>query len=152
MTFILVKLTSLEALAEHAVETIIGTHRSYTSASNLLDPDWGVGIVISYYYVDLRTFTSSSGGQVRQLRTRMFGSREDPATGSAASALCGDLALIEGESQKFEVVQGVEMGRRSEIGVEVVLDEDRRDVKDLVLSGTAVKVMEGTLEVPEVPD
>ena len=91
---------------------------------------------------------------MRLLRTRQHGSREDPATGSAASALSSYLALTEpGARQRvFLLTQGVEMGRRSEIGVHITLNEAGDQVEEVVLSGTAVKVMEGTLEVPVVVD
>lgn len=38
------------------------------------------------------------------------------------------------------------MGRTSTVGVEVVLKEGGKDVESLLMSGTAVKVMEGTIE------
>ena len=43
------------------------------------------------------------------------------------------------------MVQGLEMGRRSEIGVEVILEEDR--INEIILRGSAVSVMEGSLVV-----
>ena len=55
------------------------------------------------------------------IRTRMFaGMFEDPAIGSAASTLAGWLAQKKGNGNwQLETVQGVEMGRRSEITVMV---------------------------------
>lgn len=47
----------------------------------------------------------------------------------------------------FEVEQGVEMGRRSEIGVEVTLDAAGKGVEGVVLAGGAVLVSEGTLHL-----
>ncbi len=52
------------------------------------------------------------------LRTRMFsplaGTPEDPATGSAATPLAGFLLRLEGgDSARYEIHQGVEMGRPS---------------------------------------
>ena len=55
------------------------------------------------------------------IRTRMFAPLsnipEDPATGSAAAALAALLATFDGpdREQRYEIVQGVEMGRRSDI-------------------------------------
>jgi PhzF family phenazine biosynthesis protein len=72
---------------------------------------------------------------------------EDPATGSAASALGSLLALREGRSTRFEVTQGVEMGRRSGIGVTVSLDDEGKKVVGVRMSGSAVVVMEGNLRV-----
>jgi predicted PhzF superfamily epimerase YddE/YHI9 len=47
---------------------------------------------------------------------------------------------------KFEIVQGVEMGRRSEIFIEVEMTEERA-VSQLFLEGGAVQVMEGRLTI-----
>ncbi|KAG6829897.1 hypothetical protein H0H92_003030 [Tricholoma furcatifolium] len=81
---------------------------------------------------------------VVKLRTRMFdGTLEDPATGSAASTLAGWLSVQRGAGKwRFEIEQGVEMGRRSEIFVEVGVGEG--DVM-IELGGSAVEVMEGSL-------
>jgi PhzF family phenazine biosynthesis protein len=75
--------------------------------------------------------------------------QEDPATGSAASALSGYLSLVEDEpkqSRKYVLTQGVEMGRRSEISIEVVRDSEH-GVASVYLEGSAVQVMEGRLQV-----
>ncbi|KIK69456.1 hypothetical protein GYMLUDRAFT_152953 [Collybiopsis luxurians FD-317 M1] len=81
------------------------------------------------------------------IRTRMFeGSAEDPATGSAASTLCGWLGRKKGPgSWKFRVIQGVEMGRESHIGVFVDVGSDG-EVVHIDLVGEAVKIMEGTIQ------
>ncbi|KAJ3573492.1 hypothetical protein NP233_g2402 [Leucocoprinus birnbaumii] len=72
---------------------------------------------------------------------------EDPATGSAASTLAGWLAKRRGPgSWKFEIVQGVEMGRRSDIEVQVGVGQDG-EVKKVELGGEAVEVMEGSIVV-----
>jgi len=71
---------------------------------------------------------------------------EDPATGSAAGSLAAYLVqhgkLAPGEN--LQIHQGVEMGRPSEISVHV-----ERAGSKLVprVSGTAVPVMEGHIEV-----
>ena len=82
----------------------------------------------------------------------MFGSREDPATGSAASALCSYLSLQrpveEGRGPfSFEVVQGVEMGRRSVIEVMIRRTVDGEGVEEVVLGGEAVRIMRGDIEI-----
>ncbi len=100
---------------------------------------------------------------VTRIRSRMLEvAMEDPATGSAASALGCYLALEDGRigERTFEITQGVEMGRRSVIGVEVVIGDgasnggfdggrgrDGRRVQGVRLSGGAVVVMEGNLRV-----
>jgi len=120
---------------------------TYT-AIDKLDDGWREGLIGTYFYVDVGT--SSEG--VRNLRTRMFASREDPATGSAASALTSYLALQEGKAgrYKYAIVQGVEMGQKSQIFVEVGVKngKDGFKIDEVLLSGSAVQVMEGTSEVP----
>jgi len=77
------------------------------------------------------------------------GPLEDPATGSAASDLAAYLSLTAGRESKtlkYEIIQGVEMGRRSEIFIEVEMTEDGA-VSQLFLEGGAVQVMEGRLTI-----
>ena len=76
------------------------------------------------------------------------GCGEDPATGSAACTLASFLALQAGGSSRifdYSIEQGVEMGRRSVIGVKITLDATGKAVRKVVLSGSAVPVMQGTL-------
>lgn len=92
---------------------------------------------------------------VTKIRSRMvLEAIEDPATGSASSALGIWLALQSFRSRgagtkvhKFEMTQGVEMGRPSVLVVEVTLDDNGTVVK-VALGGTAVEVMRGSLRVP----
>lgn len=137
MTFLLVELQTLEELATVQVTS---TEPGFL---DLLDEDggWNVGFVGRYYFV-----RTGEG----KIRTRMLEvGFEDPATGSAACALASYLALRgAGEGGlKVEIEQGVEMGRRSVIGVEVEIGDvdGARNVKSVRLSGTAVQVMEGKL-------
>ncbi|KAJ3805560.1 putative epimerase [Lentinula lateritia] len=92
-----------------------------------------------------------------RLRTRMFqsGGFEDPATGSAASTLCGWIASHQQNAVgrwRFEVIQGVEMGRESRIGVVVDVERGANDgdgvVSKIELVGGAVKIMEGMVNIP----
>jgi PhzF family phenazine biosynthesis protein len=141
MSFILVSLPDLESLVKANVNL---NGNAYDPSS--LDEGWKNGIVGTMYYV-------SQGADEfgrRAYRTRMFGSREDPGTGSASSGLGCYLASLEGNESsqgplRFAFVQGVEMGRRNEIAVEVTKGE--RGIEKVMLSGAAVKVMEGTLEI-----
>ena len=79
---------------------------------------------------------------------------EDPATGSACCALAAYLALqmskgsVKKDGYQFELIQGVEMGQRSVIGVHVTLDPSSGQVIGVKLSGSAVQVMEGLLTIP----
>lgn len=113
-----------------------------------LDQGWSSAIVAPYYYVVLPR--QEDGAE--RIRTRLILPmvEEDPATGSAASALASYLSLQKGEAGKtytYKIEQGVEMGRRSHIGVEVGLDGSGKSVKQVVLSGTAVAVLQGTVAV-----
>lgn len=180
MTFALPRLNSLEALAK--VNT-----QSPELINPELDKPWDGGLVGIFFYVIVNkeelkqeedtTPAASSDGNITTIKwtvqTRMIlGLLEDPATGSASCALASYLSLSEATKHnpkgnnalrhKFEFIQGVEMGRRSQIGIEVLLkrkDKGRDDgsgaaigafdeveVVKVVLSGTAVKVMEGVVE------
>lgn len=142
MTFLLVELSSLEALGR------VRFQGASIDFHGLLDKEegWGESFVAKYYFVV--TDGGEGGDGVVKVRTRMLEvAMEDPATGSAASALGSWLALREGRSRRFEVTQGVEMGRRSGIGVYVGLDEGGKVVESVRLSGCAVVVMEGSLRI-----
>ncbi|KAF8474625.1 hypothetical protein BDZ91DRAFT_788927 [Kalaharituber pfeilii] len=57
--------------------------------------------------------------------------------------------VVEARTHQFEITQGAEMGRRSMIGTQVVVNEGTRREKVVArvqLRGTAVKVMEGLVE------
>lgn len=74
---------------------------------------------------------------------------EDPATGSAACALCSYLSVAAKEQNvpkvRYEITQGVEMGKESNIVVEIGVQDSKLISVDL--SGPAVKVMQGVLSV-----
>lgn len=82
-----------------------------------------------------------------KIEARMFsplgGILEDPATGSASAALAAYLGTLEGSSAKFDISQGVKMGRPSEISAEVVMKDGQ--LVEVAIAGQAVKVMEGQL-------
>ncbi|KAI0817748.1 hypothetical protein GGR55DRAFT_36888 [Xylaria sp. FL0064] len=139
MTFVLVRLPSLELLRE-----VKALHLDFDAVRGvLLDEGWQDSFVSRYYYVDVE----SEEEGVRGLRTRMVEMAfEDPATGSAATALGAYLTLTqEKKGRKFQVTQGVEMGRKSVISVETTMEEDK--LAEVYLGGTAVVVMQGTLKV-----
>jgi PhzF family phenazine biosynthesis protein len=94
-------------------------------------------------WVSVCCFVEKEDGSVR---TRMFFQNiEDPATGSASAALAGYLAEKKGSGTwRFEFIQGVEMGRKSEISVVVNVGTDGQ-VERIELAGSAVRVMEGSL-------
>lgn len=126
MTFFLLELAS-----EGALGRLQGSSRADTQLPEGYLGAWD-GLLCVYAFVQ--------GKDV--VRTRMFmGSMEDPATGSAASALCAYLGQSKGPGKRaFHVVQGVEMGRKSEISVVVDVDQSGA-VSEVLLQGPAVQVM-----------
>lgn len=101
----------------------------------------------------LALFTRETDSVEHDLRMRMFapdhGIAEDPATGSAAAALGGLLALTEGEAdgwQSWRIGQGIEMGRPSLLRVRA--RREAGEVAEIRVAGAAVTVAEGTIEVP----
>ncbi|KAI1656785.1 Diaminopimelate epimerase-like protein [Daldinia decipiens] len=152
MAFVLVRLASLELLSR--VST--GYRLDFEALPRpLLDEGpWGGGFVCRYYYVDVggeEEEGEEEGGGARGIRARMVEvGFEDPATGSAASALAAYLTLEEERmGRMFRVTQGVEMGRKSDISVETTTRgggaEGEVGLVDLWLGGTAVVVLKGTL-------
>jgi trans-2,3-dihydro-3-hydroxyanthranilate isomerase len=93
-----------------------------------------------------------SDGDVTRLRARMFaplgGVLEDPATGSANAALAAlltSMAPTENADLHFEIEQGVEMGRPSQI---IAGAEKTAEGPVLAtVAGNCVNVMRGTVEV-----
>ncbi|KAL5333170.1 hypothetical protein BJX70DRAFT_77934 [Aspergillus crustosus] len=143
MSQVLVELPSLEAL--RSVTTANGGEEI---SSSVLDAGWGEGLVTAYFYVK-HVKDEKLGKKVIRARS-ILGNLEDPATGSAASGLVALLSLKEGRMGQFtyDIVQGVEIGRRSEIEVDVVVGEVGK-LESLVLKGSAVKVSEGKIVLPE---
>jgi predicted PhzF superfamily epimerase YddE/YHI9 len=151
MTQVHVQLPSLEALAAVGPATEGGlVSGADASQGGYLDEGWGgIGLVMLYFYV--RDVADESTGKT-VIRTRMWlGSEEDPATGSAASGLAAYLALEEASKgvqaeRRYDIVQGVEMGRRSDIGIRIATKLDGAPrIEYLELTGSAVKVAEGQL-------
>jgi len=139
MNFVCVELESLEALGSARCTGLRPAAK--------LDGEWDVGFVGSLFYV--KTGEEGEGqSRVVRLRTRMLEAVfEDPATGSAACALGALLSLRAKEKRVvYEITQGVEMGRRSEIGMAVTLNGALDGVETMELSGSSVKVMEGKVE------
>ncbi|KAH8590831.1 phenazine biosynthesis-like protein [Bisporella sp. PMI_857] len=148
MSFIFSRLPDLETLKKATENLNVvkhGTNGTYEAGD--LDEGWQVGLVGTMYFVDQGV---DEFGR-KQYRTRMWASREDPGTGSASSALGCYLATLEPKDAgtgpfRYAFTQGVEMGRRNDIAVEVIKD-DAGGIQTVLLSGSAVKVMEGSLEI-----
>jgi predicted PhzF superfamily epimerase YddE/YHI9 len=152
MTHILVQLANLAALA--VVTTATGGEvipSQSISNGGYLDEGWeSNGVTVIYFYV--KDVDDETTGK-KVIRSRMIlGSLEDPATGSAASGLAVHLTLTDPDSaagmpNQYNIVQGVEMGRRSDIGLEVILGSDREHIDSVELRGCAVKICEGNILV-----
>ena len=85
-------------------------------------------------------FTATQAGRVRARGfMSLVGVPEDPATGSAAAGLGVYLAARVGEI-RFEVAQGIEMGRESKIHVHAAAGK-------VAIGGRCALVLEGTLAV-----
>ncbi|KAI0200019.1 hypothetical protein F4808DRAFT_174695 [Astrocystis sublimbata] len=142
MSVVLVPLPSIELLGQVKILSL-----DFASLdAPLLDEGWREGLVMRYYYAE--DAASAQANNVKCLRTRMVElGFEDPATGSAATALCAYLTLTQEKiDTRFQVTQGVEMGRKSVINVDTTLD-GRGELGEVYLGGNAVVVMKGTLQV-----
>ncbi|MGH6944565.1 MAG: PhzF family phenazine biosynthesis protein [Geminicoccaceae bacterium] len=111
------------------------------------------GLLADAWAKEVFVITRDAAGLDVDFRTRMFapaaGIEEDPATGSAAAALGGWLALHEvtaDGTQRYRVAQGLEMGRPSRL--EIALERRAGALLGVRVGGTAVPVSEGTLEMP----
>lgn len=135
MSFVLLQLTSEDSLSKF---------QPPLPRVDIPDEHLGAWQGFSGLYV----FVVLSESDEVTIRSRMFeGTFEDPATGSAASTLCGWLGKKKGPgSWKFNVIQGVEMGRESHIGVFVDVAING-ELERIELAGEAVKIMEGTIDV-----
>jgi trans-2,3-dihydro-3-hydroxyanthranilate isomerase len=90
-------------------------------------------------------FALGGGGRVFARGMVPWGTIEDPATGSAGGSL-GAYLVQHGQlraSEGLTITQGVEMGRPSEIQVEIAAERGRLTPK---VSGSAVRVFEGEIE------
>jgi trans-2,3-dihydro-3-hydroxyanthranilate isomerase len=88
-----------------------------------------------------------------KLYARMFapalGVEEDPATGSACAALVGAMASkpdFGGTTYRLSILQGVSMGRRSEIEAEARKSDGV--VTSVSVGGTTVYIASGEIDVP----
>jgi len=148
MTFLMVHIKDLEALGR-----MRGTTQDIVikaEGERAGEKDWLVEFVGAYCFV-ITDETTENGVGVKKVRARMLHGigEEDSATGSAASAFGAWMSLSNApgdeKEQRYEITQGVEMGRRSEIGVDVRKGE--KGIEEVILHGQAVKVMEGKIEI-----
>jgi pre-mRNA-processing factor 19 len=154
MTFVMVRLDG--GLDDLALVTESRRGLDFGKASGLLDEgEWAGGFTARYYYVldTPEPVRREDGKWEVKVRTRMAElATEDPATGSASSALACKLALEWKLAEPFVMknTQGVEMGRKSDIEVEVVPSVGANgevEIKEVYLAGKATVVMNGSILV-----
>lgn len=102
--------------------------------------------------VGVYCYTPGGDAPETDYRARMFaptgGIPEDPATGSASAILAAQL-LAAGELKEgvnaFRLEQGYEMGRPSDVGLEISIAGG--EIELIRIAGSSVKVSEGEIEV-----
>ncbi len=133
LPFIIAQVRSVESLANAAPETagFVAARQRYGGSNERFS---------LFLYVRISE---------TRVRARMFAPLskvlEDPATGSASAALGGLLSSLDkggSDTLQITIEQGIEMGRPSLI---VVRAEKRHGKRSIIVSGTCVPVMRGTL-------
>ena len=131
-----------------ATPTLLAQLKPGDAPKSKVDEAWAPSHLGCVYYSQLQPDTEKEL-QINRIRVRMIcDGIEDPATGSGCSALAVFLALRKGgkdSKHAFAIEQGVEMGRRSQICVEVTLDGSGTEVTNVTLSGRTVFITEGKL-------
>jgi trans-2,3-dihydro-3-hydroxyanthranilate isomerase len=109
-------------------------------------------LLSSYWAPSVYVFTDDPELKGSDLRSRMFapalGVEEDPATGSAATALAGYLSIrhpLTDGTLHWTVEQGFEMGRPSLLKVEA--DKQQGLIREIRVGGASVLVSEGVMTV-----
>jgi trans-2,3-dihydro-3-hydroxyanthranilate isomerase len=132
--FVLVELENIDALGRARPDV-----SAFREAAER-HPGEGLGFSTFLYVRDV--------SNPQDIRARMFAPLddvpEDPATGSASGALGAFLASRAAGTDgsfRFTIEQGVEMGRRSVIGLDVV--KQAGEVADVRISGRSVFIMRG---------
>jgi PhzF family phenazine biosynthesis protein len=152
MAFCMISVKTLETLAKADIGMLIPVADAYKHEQLDQGSGWDIGYTGTFFFCDQGVDPEDKNR--RLVRTRSLGTREDPGTGSASAALASYLALQESKEKSegpflFHLVQGVEMGRRCDIFVQVKRTSDGTGIVDVKLSGNAVKVMEGKVYVAE---
>jgi trans-2,3-dihydro-3-hydroxyanthranilate isomerase len=131
--FAMVPIASLDALA-----------RAWPAPGAALSQVFGAAEIYLY--------ARTGAGEDHAFRARMFapeiGIPEDPATGSAAAAFAGVLARFDNPPEEWStapILQGVEMGRPSLIGLEIKIENGA--LVAARIAGKAVKVSEGSITI-----
>ncbi len=109
-------------------------------------------LLSNYWAPHVYVFTDETELTGSNLRSRMFapglGVPEDPATGSAATALAGYLGSRDRQTDTiltWVVEQGFEMGRPSILHVEA--DKNQGKITAIRVGGSSVLISEGTIKI-----
>jgi len=126
--------------------------RAALEKSKVIEPHWSAlirpmgGVDAAYLY------TRGGDDPKTSFRSRMFaptgGIPEDPATGSATALLAAQLLKAESlkdGTHKWQLEQGYEMGRPSDLFLEADVNESK--LSAVRVAGQTVRVMQGTLEI-----
>lgn len=120
--------------------TIGKTKADCAAMEKLLDPQ-------TMIFVYCRETEKNGSSFHARMFAPMHGIAEDPATGSAAAAFAGVIMKYDqpsGGTKNYIIEQGCEMGRASEIHLELVVDDGLHAVR---IGGHVVKVAQGTITV-----
>lgn len=111
-------------------------------------------LLANYWAPSIYAFTPEAESPNCDFRARMFapalGIAEDPATGSAAAALAGYLAVREQQENgilEWAIEQGIEMGRPSLL--RLAAEKQKGEIRAIRVGGSTVLVSEGTMAVPD---
>jgi trans-2,3-dihydro-3-hydroxyanthranilate isomerase len=118
--------------------------------TRVIEPHWS-GMLQQAGTFSAYIYTHGGAGPGTSFRARLYapaeGIAEDPATGSAAAALPGQIHLHEPLNDgrhRWQIEQGYEMGRPSKITVEA--DVGGGTITAVRVAGQAVHVSEGSIE------
>ncbi|KAF2175989.1 hypothetical protein K469DRAFT_608706, partial [Zopfia rhizophila CBS 207.26] len=116
-----------------------------------LDDGWSPSFAGTMFY-NAAEARDEQGTKLQCIRVRMIAiNLEDPACGSGCCTLGAYLALQDGARNgkyRFHFNQGSEIGRDSNLTVDLALDGQGKRVSTMRLSGQAAPVAEGTILLP----
>jgi trans-2,3-dihydro-3-hydroxyanthranilate isomerase len=126
--------------------------RKALEQSKVMEPFWSTLIVPMQGVDAAYVYTRGGDAPGTHFRARMYaptgGIPEDPATGSATALLAAQLLTAEKlapGTHRFQLEQGYEMGRPSELGLEC--DVSGGKLTAVRVGGGAVRMSEGVLEI-----
>ena len=133
MPIVFVPVRNLDIIGKAAVDT--------TAMEKLLGPERR-----EIYLYCRETIKNSSSFHARMFAPQL-GIMEDPATGAAAAAFAGVAMKYDQPprgTKSYIIEQGMEMGRPSEIHLEIIVKDGLKNVR---IGGHVVKVASGTIEI-----